>query len=219
MACDTDRQDKSAAPSLCGFVEDEAQLRTIYRQPTPIARGKEIGHLDDYCRRFIALSPFVCISTMSRDGRADVSPRGGKPGFVVPLDAHRLALPDRPGNNRLDSLLNVLDQPAIGLLFFVPGFEDMLRVNGSAQISVHPPLLDRFAFEGKLPLSVLVVEVREAQLHCTKAIRRAGLWDPAAHVDRAIFPSLGQILHDQLALDRSVCELDERLAESTRNLY
>lgn len=143
----------------------------------------------------------------------------GPPGFVQVLDPNHLALPDRPGNNRLDTLLNILGQPSVGMLFFIPGFEDMLRVNGVARISTDKVLLERFVVEGKLPLTVMVVEVREAQLHCAKAIKRAGLWNPAARLDRHTFPSLGQILHDQLTLDRNVTELDESLQKSSQNLY
>ncbi|HEY2445725.1 MAG TPA: pyridoxamine 5'-phosphate oxidase family protein [Rhizomicrobium sp.] len=210
---------KCRAGMPTGFVEDEAALRRIYKQPTPIARAKEIGHIDGHCRRFIGLSPFVCIGTMSAEGAADVSPRGGAPGFVEVLDPHHLALPDRPGNNRLDTLLNVLRRPSVGMLFFVPGFEDMLRVNGTARITTDETLINRFDVGGKLPLSVMVIAVSEAQLHCTKAIKRGGLWDQAAQIERRSFPSLGQILHDQLSLDRDISELDERLREGSRQLY
>jgi hypothetical protein len=202
-----------------GIVTSEAELRTTYRQPTPLAVAKEIGRLDAHCRGFIALSPFLCIGTMGADGMADVSPRGGAPGFVQVLGPNRLALPDRPGNNRLDTLVNILRQPSVGMLFFIPGFEDMLRINGEARISTDKALMERFGAEGKLPLTVILVEVRQAQLHCTKAIKRAGLWDPATQLDRHTFPSLGQILHDQLALDRNVADLDDSLQKSSQNLY
>lgn len=204
---------------LSPIITSEAELRLIYKQPTPLAVAKEIGQIDSHCSRFIALSPFLCIGTKSPDGAADVSPRGGAPGFVQVLDKSHLALPDRPGNNRLDTLLNVLQQPSVGILFFVPGFEDVLRVNGVARISTDKALMERFLAEGKLPLTVMVVEVREAQLHCTKAIKRAGLWDPATQIDRRTFPSLGQILHDQLTLERDVADLDESLQKSSLNLY
>lgn len=210
---------ESGTTGHSGIVTSEAELRLIYKQPTPLAVAKEIGQLDSHCRGFIALSPFLCIGTMSPDGAADVSPRGGAPGFVQVLDPNHLALPDRPGNNRLDTLLNILRQPNIGMLFFIPGFEDMLRVNGVARVSTDTALMNRFIAEGKLPLTVTVVEVREAQLHCAKAIRRAGLWDPATQIDRHTFPSLGQILHDQLTLERDVADLDESLQKSSLNLY
>jgi hypothetical protein len=214
-----ERETENPGAGLSAIVASEAELRSIYRQPTPLAVTKEIGQLDRHCRGFIALSPFLCIGTMSPDGAADVSPRGGAPGFVQVLDANHLALPDRPGNNRLDTLLNILRQPSIGMLFFIPGFEDMLRVNGVARISTDTALMERFVAEEKLPLTVMVVEVREAQLHCTKAIKRAGLWDPATQIDRHAFPSLGQILHDQLTLERDVADLDESLQKSSLNLY
>jgi uncharacterized protein len=207
------------ATNLTGIIGNEQELRAVYKQPTPIAVGKEIGHIDAHCRRFIELSPFICIGSMTPDGRGDVSPRGGAPGFVAVLDENRLAIPDRPGNNRLDTLLNILKQPAVGMLFFVPGFEDMLRVNGDAQITTDETLMRQFAVAEKLPLSVMVITVKQAQLHCPKAVKRAGLWDPECYVDRASFPTLGKILNDQLALKRDVGELDANLEVGNRKLY
>ncbi len=180
---------------------------------------RKIAHIDGYFRRFIELSPFLCIGTTGPSGLGDVSPRGGAPGFVHVLDETHLAIPDRPGNNRLDSLRNLLTHPGVGLLFFVPGFDDMLRVNGTARITTDEPLMRRFVVDGRLPLAVLVIEVREAQLHCPKAIRRAGLWDPAAHVDRRSFPTAGQILRDQLALAKEVSAIDDFLRKDALNLY
>jgi PPOX class probable FMN-dependent enzyme len=207
------------ALSLTGIIGSEAELRAVYKQPTPLAVTKEIGRLDPHCRRFIELSPFICIGTMTPNGRSDVSPRGGEPGFVAVLDDNHLAIPDRPGNNRLDTMLNILKQPAVGLLFFVPGVEDMLRVNGVAQITMDDALMRRFMVQGKPPVSVMVVEVRQAQLHCPKAIKRAGLWDPASYIDRKTLPTLGKMLHDQLALTRDLAELDQNLDKSNLNLY
>jgi PPOX class probable FMN-dependent enzyme len=150
----------------------------------------------------------------------DVSPRGGEPGFVHVLDQHRLALPDRPGNNRLDSLCNIVERPGVGLLFFIPGFEDMLRVNGLAHLTTDPELMTRFTAEGKPPRSVMVIEVKEAYLHCPKAVRRAGLWDPAARVDRGAWPSAGEIYRDQMAIETAAAAIDASLEQDARdNLY
>src|SRR5687768_5407701 len=129
----------SLAPS--SFVDSVDALRQLYELPVKGALAKEIDHIHPHFARFIALTPFVCISTMSSDGRADVSPRGGEPGFVHVLDQTHLAIPDRPGNNRLDSLINILANPSVGLLFFIAGFEDMLRVNGSARIATDAALM------------------------------------------------------------------------------
>jgi hypothetical protein len=205
--------------ALTPMIASEAELRVLYKQPTPLAAAKEIGHIDRHCRRFIELSPFVCIGTMGSGGAADVSPRGGEPGFVAVLDESHLAIPDRPGNNRLDSLLNIVGQSSVGLLFFVPGFEDMLRVNGVARITTDATLLSRFVAAEKFPLSVMVIEVRQAQVHCTKAIKRASLWKAASQIDRRSFPTLGQVLHDQLALEREVAEVDDAIDKNSRNLY
>jgi PPOX class probable FMN-dependent enzyme len=198
----------------------EADLRTVYKQPSSGAATKDIGHIDRHCRWFIGLSPFLCIGSTGPDGLGDVSPRGGEPGFVHVLDEARLAMPDRPGNNRLDSLCNIVERPGVGLLFFIPGFEDVLRVNGLARLTTDPDLMQRFGVDGKPPRSVMLIEVKEAYLHCPKAVRRAGLWDAAAQVDRAAWPSAGQIYRDQLALDTGAESIDAALeADARQNLY
>jgi hypothetical protein len=201
-------------------LQSQADLRTVYKTPGARAGAKDIGRIDRHCRWFIGLSPFVCIGTTGGQGLGDVSPRGGEPGFVHVLDEHRLAVPDRPGNNRLDSLGNLVERPGVGLLFFVPGFEDMLRVNGLARLSTEPALMARFTADDRPPRSVMLIEVKEAYLHCPKAVRRAGLWEPAARVDRAAWPSLGEILHDQVAQDTHAEAIDAALAKDAReNLY
>jgi PPOX class probable FMN-dependent enzyme len=205
---------------LAHLVDDANRLREVYKAPIKGAVAKEIARLDHHCRAFIALSPFVCIGSMDAHDRADVSPRGGEPGFVHALDDHRLAIPDRPGNNRLDSMTNLLQRPSIALLFFVPGFEDTLRVNGQARISVDHELMRRFLVDGKPPRTVLVVDVQEAQLHCGKAIRRAGLWDPAARVSRSSLPSPGEILKDHCVSSADVAVIDTMVEQDAReNLY
>lgn len=202
-------------------ISSEADLRKVYRPPSTGAVRKEVGRLDRHCRRFIELSPFLCLGTMGPDSRGDVSPRGGAPGFVHVLDDSHIAIPDRPGNNRLDSFRNLLSDPGIALLFLIPGFEDVLRVNGLGRICTDPELMARFAVEERPPRAVLVVEVREAQLHCAKAVRRACLWDPAAIQDRAsAFPSTGEVLRDQLNIDTDARVIDAMVERDAReNLY
>jgi uncharacterized protein len=200
-------------------VKTVADLRTVYQPPLPNVLAKAMRGIDQHTRRFIALSPFVCIGTSGPDGLGDVSPRGGEPGFVQVLDEHHLALPDHRGNNRIDSLSNLVAYPGIGLLFMVPGFEDTLRVNGTACISFDADLVARFMVEGKPPRSVVVIEVREAYMHCGKAIRRARLWDPAAQVDRRTLPSTGQIYRDQLKLEKSAAAIDQFLEDDAKQLY
>ena len=198
----------------------EADLRTVYKQPGGGAVGKEIAQIDAHFAHFISLSPFLCIGTAGENGLCDVSPRRGEPGFVHVIDARTLAMPDRPGNNRLDSLGNITRNPGVGLLFFVPGFEDTLRVNGVAHVTTEPELMARFTTDGKPPRSVVLIDVKEAYLHCVKAIKRAGLWTQEAQVDRATFPTAGQVYRDQLKLEIPGEVIDASLDQDARdNLY
>ena len=201
-------------------LKSEADLRTVYKPPGGGAVGKDIAQIDAHFAHFISLSPFLCIGTSGENGMCDVSPRGGEPGFVHVIDARTLAMPDRPGNNRLDSLGNITSHPGVGLLFFVPGFEDALRVNGIARVTTDPALMARFTTDGKPPRSVMLIDVKEAYLHCAKAIKRAGLWTQEAQVDRATFPTAGEIYRDQLKLDVPVEAIDASLEKDARdNLY
>jgi PPOX class probable FMN-dependent enzyme len=178
---------------------NEEALRAVLGQPMEIALRKALPRLDRHCRAFIERSPFICVGTADAAGRSDVSPRGDQPGFVLVLDERTLFIPERPGNARCDSLLNVLANPRVGLLFFVPGFEDMLRVNGRAEVIHEPALMARCAVKGREPRVGLRVTVEEAYLHCAKSIKRSQLWDPAARRDRAELPSLGRMILEQTA--------------------
>jgi PPOX class probable FMN-dependent enzyme len=171
-----------------------------YRPPSQLVQDKEIDHVDEHCRRFIELSPFATLATADADGWPDVSPRGGDPGFVKVLDPHRLALPDRPGNNRVDSLRNLSANPRATLLFFVPGIEETLRVFGTAELVPADALgLDLTEF-GREPRSVLVLGVRRAFFQCAKAVMRSGLWDPARQVPRSAWAPFGEVLKDHCRL-------------------
>ena len=201
-------------------LDTEADLRTVYKQPGGGAVGKDIAQIDAHFAHFISLSPFLCIGTMGENGLCDVSPRGGEPGFANVIDARTQAIPDRPGNNRLDSLGNITRNPGVGLLFFVPGFDDTLRVNGVAHVTTGPELMARFTTDGKPPRSVVLIDVKEAYLHCVKAIKRAGLWTQEAQVDRATFPTAGQVYRDQLKLEIPGEVIDASLDQDARdNLY
>jgi PPOX class probable FMN-dependent enzyme len=167
-------------------------------------------------KAFIAASPFLCLATSSASG-ADVTPRGDRPGFVHVLDDHTLLVPDWPGNNRLDSLGNVVANPAVGLLFFVPGVLETLRVNGRAAISTDDALLAQWDVGGKRPRSVLRVTVAEAYMHCGKALIRSRLWDPSTQVERSALPSYGQMLKDQTRLPASAEELQQSLEDGYKN--
>ena len=178
-------------------ITDEATLRTLFPTQTPLAIHKVLPVLDRHAREFIARSPFLCLGTQNPDGRADVSPRGDPPGFVRILDDNTLAIPDRPGNNRLDSLANIIANPNVGLLFLIPGFDDTLRVNGSAALTTDPAILEPMRINDRLPRLAIVVSVREVFMHCAKAFRRSQLWNPAAQQDRREMPSLSAIIRDQ----------------------
>lgn len=178
-----------------------AALRARYREPHPLVLRKQLDALDDHCRRFVARAPLVFVATAGADGRCDVSPRGDGPGFVRLLDDHRLALPDRKGNDRLDGLSNVLENPHVGLLFVVPGCDDTLRVNGRAAITADPALLASLAVGGKEPRSALIVTAEEVFLHCGRAFKRGRAWDPETFAARGELPTLGAMLRDQTAPD------------------
>jgi len=172
-------------------------LREVYKEPRAAARLKALDRLDDFCKNFIALSPFFVLASCNDQGHADASPRGDQPGFVRVPDDHTLLVPDRPGNNRIDTMRNILSKPGVGMIFFVPGFNETLRVNGTAAILHDPGLCAEFTVNGKAALSVMRVSVLEAFFHCGKALMRSRLWDPTTYRDRAAFPSHGRILAEQ----------------------
>ena len=180
-------------------VPSQGALRDIMGTPMDLAVRKQLGKLDRHCRAFIARSPFLCIGTADADGKADVSPRGDPAGFVQVLDDQTLIIPDRPGNNRLDTMSNIMANPNVGLLFFIPGFEDTLRVNGRATIVSDPAVLARAAVNGKAPKVAIRVAVDEAFLHCAKALKRSRLWAADSRVDRRAMPSLAQMILEQTA--------------------
>ena len=169
------------------------QLQAIYGEPVGNSLVKELDHISDHYRSFIEASPFVVVATAGLDG-LDCTPRGDPPGFVRVVDRHTLMLPDRRGNNRVDSLRNLVTDPRISLLFLIPGVGETLRVNGRAVISTDPDLCRSFAMADKLPRSVIVVTAERVYFQCPKALVRSRLWDPARHVARSALPSTGQIL-------------------------
>ena len=197
-------------------IADKPELRTTYREPGARAAQKVIDHLDGHCRRFIAMSPFCVISTVGANGQADASPRGDPPGFVATPDEHTLLLPDRPGNNRIDSLQNIVEQPRVGLLFFVPGMNETLRVKGRAEVVTDPELLAPLSVGGRPPISALRVTVEEAFLHCGRGLIRSRLWDPEVQTDRSSYTTYGQVLADQIA-GADAAEIDASEDEANRN--
>ena len=183
------------------MIQSHEQLRQLYAEPAERALLKQQLELDRYCLRFIALSPFVVLATGGANGAMlDASPRGGKPGFVKAPDAQTLLIPDAGGNNRLDSLSNLIDDPRLGLLFFVPGFDETLRVNGTARLRDEAHYTALFASDHFRPRLVIEVQVQEAYLHCAKALMRSRFWSAEAQVPRKVMPSLNQMIQSQLGM-------------------
>jgi uncharacterized protein len=179
----------------------DAAVLAGYREPSQLVLDKVIDRVDEHCRAFIALSPFATLATADTDGFPEISPRGGDPGFVHVLDDHRLALPDRQGNNRVDSLRNLAVNPRAALLFFVPGAEETLKVYGTTTIVAADALgIDLTEF-GRAPKSVVVLTVQRAYFQCGKAVMRSGLWDPSKQVDRSTMTPFGTVLKDHCRLD------------------
>lgn len=195
-------------------VKTEAELREIIGHPHQGARKKDIGVLDEHCKNFIARSPFLLLSTSGADGRCDVSPKGDAPGFVLVLDERRLVIPDRLGNRRLDGMSNLVANPHIGPIFLIPGMEETLRVNGRGSIVRDASLLDQMVVNGKRPQLAIGVEVEECFIHCAKAFKRSGLWDPATWPAKSELPRAAQILLDHIrpegvTVDQLECQLEE----------
>jgi PPOX class probable FMN-dependent enzyme len=176
------------------------QLRDLLGTPRELAVRKQLDHLDQHCRAFIARSPLVLVGSVGATGTCDVSPRGDAPGFVPVLDDQTLAIPERPGNRRLDTLQNVLATGRVGLLFLVPGVQETLRVNGRASLVRDADLMERCTARGKRPVVAIVVTVEEAYLHCGKALIRSQLWEPEQWPPREVLPTLARVLYDQIHL-------------------
>ena len=181
-------------------IDTAEKLRSLYLAPKERAIKKQLGMLDVHCRRFIALSPFVVVASTSPAFTMDASPRGGPPGFVRTPDEHTLLIPDAPGNNRLDTLDNIIGTGKVGLLFMIPGVDETLRVNGDARLSVSAEHIDLFAGEKRRPTLVIEVTVSEAYLHCAKALLRSGLWQDSSQIDRSVLPTAGQMISEQTGI-------------------
>ena len=192
------------------------ELRKLYDAPRQMVIDKQQDRLDQYSKHFLQLSPFSILSTVSASGLMDCSPKGDYPGFIKALDNETIAIPDRPGNNRLDSITNIVENPQIGVLLLVPGFGECLRINGEACVVTNSSLLKQFEHQGKLPRSVIVVAIKEVYFHCAKAIARSQLWKEEAKVDRSAMPSLGRILMAQVnveAKEEEVRAVEEGIEE------
>ena len=196
------------------FLTSRDALRAHYKAASERSLLKEMRSLDPHSKGFLKRSPFVLIGSSDGNGNGDVTPKGDRPGFVAVLDDTTIAIPDRPGNNRLDTLENILVNPVVGLLFLIPGMDETLRINGTARITADEGLRERLMAEGKLPASVIVVAIEAVYMHCAKAFMRSQLWMPASWPDRASLPTLGQILKDQIGMSEPAEATDRALAES-----
>jgi PPOX class probable FMN-dependent enzyme len=197
-------------------IADPAALRYHMGPISPLAERKVLPRLDLHCRRFIELSPLIVLASADTQGGVDASPRGDPPGFVRVIDDSTLIIPDRPGNNRVDSFANLLEAPGVGLIFFVPGVDETLRVNGTARIVTDPAALSTSEIHGKPPRTGIAVDIQEAFFHCGKALKRSRLWDPAAQIDRGSFPTLGRIIAEQIG-GISATDADERIDRAYRD--
>jgi PPOX class probable FMN-dependent enzyme len=197
------------------IVTSEQELRDMLGSPAERSVLKERQALDQHFRAFIARSPFLLMATSGRDGTCDVSPKGDAPGFVLVLDDRRIVIPDRPGNKRFDGMQNLLANPHVGLLFFVPGRDETLRINGRAWITKDPELLARCVAQGKTPQLAIGVEVEQCFLHCVKAFLRSKLWRHNEWPPPDTLASMAQVLHDQIrpsgvTVQDYECQMEER---------
>lgn len=196
-------------------IQSIEELRELVGLPSPGPLKKDIARIDEHFRGFIANSPFLMLATAGANGTCDVSPRGDGRGFAQVLDEHHVAIPERPGNKRLDSLSNIVETGRAGLIFLIPGIDDTLRMNGKASITRDPGLLASMAMDGKEPKLGIILEVEEAYLHCQKAFRRSSLWDANQYLDPSQMTSAGCMYVDQMGLKGMTGEqMDATLEES-----
>jgi len=184
-------------------IESEEQLREIYGYPKGRAKDKQLSSLERHSINFIESSPFVTIATCAKSGSIDCSPRGGTPGFAKVINESCIVFPDAKGNNRLDSLINIVETGEVGCLFLIPGIDETLRVNGVARISTAAEHLGLFANDRSPPKTCIELSVNEVFLHCAKALMRSELWSSKSKVDRAVFPTMGEMINDQLSVNET----------------
>lgn len=201
-----------------GRIRTREDLRRLYREPAERVVRKELDRLDVHCRSFIAAAPFLVLAT-GGSGGIDVSPRGDAPGFVEVVDERTLLIPDRPGNNRLDSLTNLLERGDASVLFMIPGVDETLRVRGTVVLRDDRAVRERFTVGGRLPALVLEMSVRTAFLHCAKAYMRSRLWDPASWPAERPVPSMGEMIHDHIAETEPPESQEAMLARYREGLY
>ncbi|MBT3330588.1 MAG: pyridoxamine 5'-phosphate oxidase family protein [Rhodospirillaceae bacterium] len=200
-------------------IKSKEHLREIYPPAVTRALDKQMTALDVHCRQYISLSPFVILATKGDDSLGDATPRGGEPGFVHVESDGAILIPDWPGNNRLDTLENIIDNPGIGLLFLIPGVKETLRINGTADIVIDEVTRHLFETRGKHPRSVIRIHINEVYLHCAKALMRSHLWEETARIDRAELPSMGQMINDQTGASKAPPSQSEMEKQYEKILY
>ncbi len=196
---------------------EAGELRDILGVPTKFVLDKVFANLDKHSRHFISMSPFLCIGTSSAEGGQDVSPRGDPPGFVKVIDDRTVIIPERPGNKRGDTLLNITENPHVGLIFLLPGVEIDLRLNGRARVVQDPELLSGMAVNGKDPKLGILIEIDEVFFHCAKAVIRSKLWDVDSQIDRKVFTSHAEITRDQQDPGGDLAPHEARIEDSKKN--
>ncbi|TGG95434.1 pyridoxamine 5'-phosphate oxidase family protein [Natronospirillum operosum] len=196
------------------YITTREQLRSAFEATHEVAIRKVLRSMDEHSRRFIEKSPFLLIGSQDASGNGDVSPKGDFPGFVKILDSKTLAIPDRPGNNRLDTWENIIENPGVGLIFMIPGMNETLRINGEARLTLDADLCSKMQVNNRPAKAVLIVKVREVYMHCAKAFIRSKLWSPDTWAPRSDMPTLGQILKDQAELTGTANEFDNILDEA-----
>ena len=200
------------------MIDDIDRMRKLYAEPKGRAVNKQLTRLDRHCCSFIKLSPFVVIASGASEGLLDASPRGGEPGFIKILDDKTLLIPDAKGNNRLDTLTNIIASNRVGLLFLIPGIDETLRINGPARLTGDPEMIRHFANEQNVPKLVIAVTVAEAYLHCAKALMRSKLWKIERQVDRNGLPTMGQMINDQTGSQDAVETQEQMIARYAKDL-
>lgn len=184
-----------------GAVNSEDELREIAGVPHEFVVKKTIPIIDDHCKNFIVMSPLLFLATSNAEGKCDVSPRGDKPSSVAILNKHQLVIPDRPGNRRLDSIMNILSNPQIGLIFLIPGLDEVLRINGKATIIKNPEILNKLSLKDRPPSLGIGVDVEECFIHCPRALKKSKVWEPESWQDSEAMPSVEEIFHAALRLN------------------
>jgi uncharacterized protein len=203
------------------LIHSEEEIRTLIGFPSQLVERKMITYIDHNCEEYISKSPFLVVSSSDSSGKCDVSPRGDMPGFVKVLNEKYLIIPERPGNKRIDSMRNILENPNVGLLFIIPGLGETLRVNGKACLVRDDELLEQMSVNGRKPLLGIGIEVEECFIHCAKAFKRSGLWETSFWADKESLPSASKIIYEHAKLPGSSVEsIEERLNESyKKRLY